>query len=369
MKNNTIIVAALLIIAIGGYYAYSLAIEDKESETVMSPEGLSNFNIGDTASIDKIKITIKDVGDVTLVEKTPHNWYLEGTDTKAFSYNINLILKTAKQIRSKQDVSKKTQQSVITQLSLRHRKVEFFEAGQKQPVKVWYIGSATQDHEGTYMLLENWNTSKEAFERSQVPYIVHLPGMRGTLDSRFFIDPYLWKDAKVFSYKSLDENGREEMDISNISLTIKDQPQQSYTVQKTLGGIVSLKDGNGATVSTFDTLGVQHYITHFDGIAYEKVIRNYSPTQIDSVTSLIPDYVLKVTDGAGATKEVKVWKKKLANPEINEMGIKLEYDISTAVAQIPGSAELVSIQYHTWDKLFKPLSYYLPMNTVDYTQP
>ena len=67
----------------------------------------------------------------------------------------------------------------------------------KLPFKTWYIGSPTQDHTGTYMLLQLGQ------DKSSKPYVTYKPGMYGTLEVRFFTDWKAWRSPRIFDYKIL----------------------------------------------------------------------------------------------------------------------------------------------------------------------
>jgi hypothetical protein len=54
--------------------------------------------------------------------------------------------------------------------------------------KTYYIGDVTQDNQGTYMLMEG----------ADEPYIVHIPGFRGFVSTRYSTVKADWRDFTVF---------------------------------------------------------------------------------------------------------------------------------------------------------------------------
>ncbi|MCF6279518.1 MAG: hypothetical protein L3J14_04140 [Flavobacteriaceae bacterium] len=98
-----------------------------------------------------------------------------------------------KRIRVKQDVPEISLNNVLTTLAVRHKKVEIFLKGESKPHKTWFIGGATNDHMGTYMLL------KVGDKKSDVPYITHKQDMYGSLDIRFYTNFHDWRFTGVFN--------------------------------------------------------------------------------------------------------------------------------------------------------------------------
>ncbi len=77
-----------------------------------------------------------------------------------------------------------------------HKKVEIFQNG--KIAKTWYVGNATQDHLGTYMLLKDAEKGK-----SPEPFIMFLPNMYGSLQARFSTNPLDYVCSEIFTYDPL----------------------------------------------------------------------------------------------------------------------------------------------------------------------
>jgi hypothetical protein len=344
MNNNYKLIILALVLGLGAWYAFHLT----STGSGVSEEPYADFAIKDTANIGKVVISEKDGGLITIVRGDDNLWYIEETGNRAQPYNINLILETAYRIKVKQDVPPKNVENVITQLSIRHRKVQFFEKGASEPFKVWYVGNATNDHMGTFMLLEKDGV------KSSLPYITHKPGVYGSLDVRFFSDEYLWRYSGVFNY------GVGE--IKSIEVTFFNDLKNSYSIDVTDKGKVILKDHNKNIIPVFDSAQVKHYVTHYRDIYYESINRQLTAEQVDSVMASPPVHQFKVTDQKGEHKTVVLWPLPdtdllFEETPFNEKG----YNTDRAWASINGSKELVKIQYHSWDLLLKPLWYYLPI--------
>lgn len=348
MKNNVVLIVLILIIAVGSFWAYSLFEQEKRE---MSIAPLSNFQIKDTANVTKIIITEKDLGSITLNRgKNDNTWYINETKDIAQPYNVNLILETAFQIQIKQNVGAELKETALRQLAIRNKKVEYYFNDETTPRKIWYVGNATADHTGTFMLLEVKDEETGTMMRSPEPFIMFKPGVQGTLDTRFFAHKESWMYPAVFNYNI--------KDIAKIKVQNNTIPNDSYSIDVFENGDVALYDRKENTVPVFDTNEVRHYVTHFKELFYESFAKELTRSQQDSVLKAIPNFSFTVTENNGDSKNVRIWKIQKSNDEIglNE----IQYDTGRAYASVDGSEDLVKIQFFTWDVLFKPISYFLP---------
>ncbi len=346
MKNNIVLVVLILVIALGGIWAYSLFQQEKRE---LSIEPLSNFQIKDTANVTKIIITEKDLGTITLNRKGK-TWFINESNEIAQPYNINLILETAYQVQIKQNVGESLKETALTQLAIRHKKVEYYFENETTPRKIWYVGNGTNDHMGTFMLLEIKDEKTGKMMRSPEPFIMYKPGVYGTLDTRFFSNKETWMYPGVFNY--------DIKDIASIKVDHNTIPDDSFKINIHEDGKVALQNGQGNIINAFDTNEVRHYVTHFKKLFYESFAKELSRTQQDSVLKVTPNFSFTVTQTNGESRNVRIWKIKKASEEI---GLdEVHYDTGRAYASVDGSEDLVKIQFFTWDVLFKPLSYFIP---------
>lgn len=183
--KNTIGLIILILLIIGAYFIY-----DSTSIESGSARDFRDFAIEDTAMIERIFMSQPNGKKVLITRKDTNKW-LVNRKFVARPDAIALILKTVNDIKIRQTISSQTYNHVIKRLASGATKVEFYLKGDKKPHKTWYIGDATADNEGTYMLLE-----KDG-KKSSTPYITHRLMERGYLGSRFFLDPILWRDRII----------------------------------------------------------------------------------------------------------------------------------------------------------------------------
>ena len=181
MKKNrvTLIIALILLIAAGALFVTN-------SYTTLR-KGSSDFAIEDTASVTKIFIADKNNNEVTLNRLTQGSWLVDGKYT-AQQAKISSFLKTLMDLEVRSPVPMVARNNVITRMAVIAKKIEIYQVTprinifnrirlfpREKLTKVYYVGDVTQDNQGTFMLMEG----------AEEPYIVHIPGFRGFVSTRY----------------------------------------------------------------------------------------------------------------------------------------------------------------------------------------
>ena len=344
MTKNTktiLLIGALLVI---GLLAY-LSTTNKDL-SVVSNGPLRDFAYEDTSAITRFTISDTQENLITITRENPEKvWMIEGTEFKAKPENADLVLDALKRIAVRQDLDEQAIENSISYLIVSHKKVDFFINNEKKPIKTWYIGHSTVDHQGTHMLLE------EKGQKSSVPFIVYKPGMRGALDARFFINFDDWQFTGIFNYPI--------GSVRTIAFNNFDEPTESFSITVDKNSKVNLLDQQLNPVPVFDTLQVSHYVTHFKRLHFAHKATDITQAQADSVLAVPPNLTIEVTDDKGTKKKVNVWK--IFDEEVSEEGVVTrEQNTGYAFLSINGSSELVRVQFHQWDNVLKPKSYFTP---------
>jgi hypothetical protein len=213
--------------------------------------------------------------------------------------------------------------------------VEIFRNNESKPFKTWFIGGATMDHEGTFMLL------KVGDKKSPVPFVMYKPGIYAAMDVRFFTSWIDWRASYVFQYP-------DTRDIQFISLEFIQDSINSYKAVRGEGNQVALFDGSNNNIPKFDSSQVKHYFSHYKKIHFNKLVQE-PQNYVDSVFSSTPFYKITLKDNEGLFTTVDVWKIKMPSNI---------WDPEYGYIRINDENELFRIQYYSWDILFKPLSYF-----------
>ncbi len=168
-------------------------MDTQEAAEISKAANAADFTIADTAAVDKIFIADKDGNQALLERSSGRYWKLNGTHL-ARKDAVDLLLKTFLRARVQRPVPQGELSTVNRLLAGRGKKVEIYQGGET-PVKTWYIGTSTQNHTGTYMVLADANG-----QLAEEPFIVHMEGFTGFLSTRFFTDEREWRYTGMFDY-------------------------------------------------------------------------------------------------------------------------------------------------------------------------
>ena len=346
-KNNriTIIITALLVVIAGVLIWNNRYISTNRGEE-------SNFQVWDTASVTKIYLADRKERE-SLLEREPQGWVLNGT-YRAHPKQVQYLLTTLYKIRIKMPVSKASHDNIVKQLASQSTKVEIYQNVPRinlfnkvklfyheKRTKVFYVGDATMDSSGTFML-------KEGADKA---YIVYIPSFRGFITTRFTANPDDWRDHTVF---------HENMaDIQSVAIEFNEDPEGSfriYNMGKHQYKLTRLCDNKDLP---YDTLKVINFMSSFGDLRFEALFTNSLPQErIDSITSSPYVHHVILTDKEGNTKEMKTFKKLVMNGVTDFGGDYGEIDRDRMYALIEGGKDFVLIQNYVFDKVLHDVRYF-----------
>lgn len=337
MRNKSTSILIVAVVVLGAIAIWVMKTDSSKG----GGRAFSDFKIENIENITKFVIT-ESTGNVAELEKEGEEWRLNG-QFKARHENVELLLKTFKHIAVQSAVPSELKKTVVANMAARNKKVEIFENGEL--TKTYFVGSPTKDHYGTYMLLEKNG------RKSSEPYVMHLPGFNGFLESRFFTNVNDWKYSGVFVYDPLE--------ISSIEVDFYAKPSDSYKVNQ-LAKIVSLMDSEGNPVKGANKSLVENYILNYEKIYFNR-IADYDETQVDSIVAANnPVYTISVTDVSNKTKTVDFYLKMSENPTINEVtGEENIWDTDYIHGNVRGDREMLVFQYFALGNVFAPKSYFI----------
>jgi hypothetical protein len=275
----------------------------------------------------------------------------------ASSEMMNMLMGTLKSLKVKAPVSLASRDNVITRMAAIGIKVEIYQDDYRinlfdkiklfkheKLTKVFYVGDATQNNLGTYMLMEDANQ----------PYIVFIPGFRGFLYTRFSTRPDDWKSHVIFNEKLID--------IEQVQVNFIDQPEESFAVNvvDSKGNYDLTRLMDSRKVDSYDTLKILNFLTSFRDLRYEGRLNNVlPPMKIDSIIHTPGLVELTLITKEKDTTYVKFFKKNEVPAYVrNQPGVLVTMDLDRAYALINGGDDFVLVQYYTFDKVLYPLSYY-----------
>jgi hypothetical protein len=326
-KKSIILSSSIIIVAILAFFATNFVRNRGKSDTE-----LLEFSINDTTTVDRIIITDASMNRFEILKNKDNIW----TDDKGNCISqepVHTILETFKNIEFKGYVPENSRSSITKRMSSTHTKIEIFQNGEW--IKSWYLGYSTQDHYGTYMLLETPQ------EKSDLPVIMKVKGFSGIIEPRFFADPRRWKCTNIFSL--------EKEQIASIDVKFYDEPSRSFSVIK--DGFNYTVKNQGIQLPFVDTNMVLRYLTNYKKIHFDIVNYEYSDKQVDSIKKTKPFCILTLKETEGKVNKLKMYRiKGSGDVKIDDFGDSITYDPNRFWCLIP-DGQLVKCQYFVFNPL------------------
>ena len=352
-KNKLPIIIAIILIAIAG-----MLIWNNRYLTTIRGDA-ADFMVWDTAAVTKIYLADRN-GYESLLERQEHGWSLN-KDYVAHPKKIDQILYTLYRVRIKMPVSVASHDNVIQQMASRSTKVEIYQIVptinlfnkiklfyKEKRTKVFYVGDATKDSSGTFMLREGADQA----------YIVYIPGFKGYISTRFSANPDDWRDHVIF-HEAL-------ANIQSLTIEFGQKPEESFRVENTgkhqyqLTRLVDQQD------IPFDTLKVINLLTSFSDIRFEALLTNgMTQHRFDSIVSSPFLHQITLVNKEGKITQMKTFTKRVESVfDIPEEEWQVDHDRMYGL--VNDGRDLVLIQYYIFDKVLKELSYYKTGNPIRY---
>jgi len=208
--------------------------------------------------------------------------------------------------------------------------------------RVYYVGGATQNNLGSYMLMEN----------STRPFITYMPGFRGFVSPRYSPIEKYWRDYTVFK-KPIPE-------IASVRVEVPQTPDLSYELRnngKNFFTFVSLNDNQ--VIADYDTLRVLNFLSGFRNLNFETLINDMDPWRKDSILASPPFIIITLTDTSGVKKSIRTWHKQGPEGQTGPMGEPLPYDLDRLYALVNDGQDFTLVQYFTFDKVLRPKTFFI----------
>ncbi|MDE0979764.1 MAG: hypothetical protein OSA78_07210 [Flavobacteriales bacterium] len=293
----------------------------------------SDFAVVDTASVNRIFIADKDGGQA-LLERIPGEryWSLNG-EHKARKDAVDLLLKTFKRIAVQRPVSESELDNVNRLLAGRAKKVEIYQGGD-QPVKTWYIGTSTQSHTGTYMVLGDGSMGI-----ADEPFVTHMEGFTGFLSTRFFTEEVEWRYTGMFDFPS--------NTLRKVEVSYHETPEWSHTIEvDSVGGLAVLRSGK--SLRAIDTLTWQNRFNLFRKIHLETFNNHLSPEGLATLSATKPALTLRAWNwDATSPEEIELFWKDPIMDTYNDAGELNQWDGARMYARYRD--EFVLVQRFVFD--------------------
>lgn len=350
MKRNSLLIIIILVILL--VFA-ALLLLDRRSGTMKSSE--KDFAIQDTASITKVFLADKRNRTILLERQSDGNWILNN-NYKARQSAINTLFETIKNITPKYPVPEKAHNNIVAQLAAQSVKVEIYQNAYRidlfnriklfpheKLTKTYYVGGATADNLGTFMLMEG----------ADMVFVTHLLGLRGFVTSRYSTLEKDWRDHTIFNTKLFH--------IHSVTMEIPVAPESSFKVMSEDDQFRIYRLNDNSLVPGYDTLRLLNFLTGFADVRYEALLDELiDPVRKDSILNTSPITILTIIDINSDTTSVKIFRKPNDEGVFDMTGNPYDYDVDRLYASINEGRDFVLIQYYSFDKILRPLQFFIP---------
>jgi hypothetical protein len=334
-KKLISIVALLTVVGVLAIISVNLL-----SEKGKSNRGLDDFLVADTSSVDKLILTQSSGFSIEIV-RDGFDW-LTKDGSCVQEEMIDNILHTFTKIAVKSYVPQNSVENIRNNIRVSYKKVQIFQNGKW--VKTWWIGNSTPDHLGTYALLE---TPGDGI--SEIPVIVEMRGLRGSIESRFTADPRAWMCTSVFHY-AMNE-------IKSVTLKHAGAPEQDFSIIRTGSGRSFKVTDFKNNAIPYDTLKLVRYLDIFKKVHFESPNYTMKPEQIDSLKKTKPYYSIKLELTNGEKVSLQAYRIKAPEGDLDMAGNPIEWDVNRMWAVLTDGS-LVKIQYYVFDPVFVDISFF-----------
>jgi hypothetical protein len=348
MKKNRTIFLVVVILAL---VALVLFLTQSKSTFRRS---MSDFAVKDTSVVTKIFLSDKNNNSLKLTRIEPGKWMVNDK-YPGQKQMIDILLATMAGLEVKEPVARAAHNAIISDMAVNSVKVEVYRMGFRINIfgwirlfphekleKVYYVGGATPNNRGSFMLIEN----------SAEPFVVYLPGLRGFVSPRYSPIEKYWRDFTVFKVPL--------RELASVKMEFPTNPEDSYEVKNDPSGRVSLLSLPGNTpVNDFDTLKVMAFLSGFRDLNFEALLNDMDPVKKDSILRSPPFLVMTVNDTRGGSVSVKVFHKGNTAGFSDTEGIRLPFDPDRLYALVNGGADFVLIQYFAFNKVLRPKFFFL----------
>jgi hypothetical protein len=256
---------------------------------IFKETNISDFAVKDTASITRIFIADKN-GHQSTLDKTPEGkWRVNGKFDVQES-KMQTLMDAIYRVQVKSPLPKNQRDDVVRILTT-SVKVMIYKGDEL--LKVYYVGSETQDYLGTYMCIEN----------ADEPMICEIPGFNGYLTPRFLVREEDWKSNTIVNISP--------EKIASVSVSYDMHPEVSFLLQKTENGyIVNSLDPSIKTVFT-NRSTIEEYLKLFSNLSMEGYDNRATNAFNDSLKTARPFATINIKQTDGNEKWIKVFFKVL----------------------------------------------------------
>lgn len=266
------IILLLLVLILGGGTIWFLSNKEDKKTTLAGWD--RDFAVEKVEDIHKIFLADRYSERVTLERKGDHWTYNE--KYRANPNVVENLLDAIGRVQMKYKPPKNAVEPMIESLATEGIKVEIYDKNDEL-IKAYYVGGATADERGTYMIRDG----------ADQPYVVHIPSWEGNIRFRYNLRGASWRDKTIF---------HEDMeDIVSVSVEYPKQRSRSFRLEKEGGEykVTPFYDITQPTNRPYKKGSAEQYLIGFEKPMIAEGFENKNPKR-DSVIQTIPFSIVRL---------------------------------------------------------------------------
>ena len=270
--TRTLILLVLVLLLGGGTFWF---LSNKEDEKTTLAGWDRDFSVENVDAIQKIFLADRYNERVTLERKKDY-WIYNG-EYRANPNVVENLLDAIRRVEMKYKPPKNAVKPMIESLATEGIKVEIYNK-KDELIKAYYVGGATADERGTYMIRDG----------AEEPYVVHIPSWEGNLRFRYNLRGANWRDKTIFQ--------ADMGEIQAVSVEYPKQRNRSFRLEKDGSdyAITPFFDINQPTNRPYKKGSAEQYLIGFEKPMIAEGFENRNPKR-DSVIQTVPFSVVTIT--------------------------------------------------------------------------
>lgn len=293
MNRTLILLIAVVVLGLGAFFA----LREQPQGPASSMVGADRDFAVDTNTVYKIFLADRNGGTTTL-ERAEDGWIYNG-EYPARPDAMDNLLQAIHTVQMKFKPTNAAVPYMVKNLSTEGIKVELY-GKQNDLLKTYYIGGATNDERGTYIIMEG----------AEQPYVASLPNWEGNIRFRYNLSGDDWRDRTIF--------GSQVEEIASVSVEYPKQQNKSFRLQvdEIDYEVTPYYPLTPVINRPLKTGMVERFLNGFSNIQAV----NYANRQTgrDSIEQLVPFVVIKLTEKDGDEYSLKLfprYKEALMDPK------------------------------------------------------
>jgi hypothetical protein len=337
MNKTTWLLLGFFSIAVGLLWFTQRSHTTPSATTLIDAD--RKFKVEDAETIHKIFIA-KRSGETVTLERESDYWTYNGEYRASPSAMAN-VMRALTEVQMKFKPPNAAVPNMVSNLASQGIKVELYDKAGEQ-LKSYYIGGATPDERGTYMIMEG----------SEQPYVVHIPTWGGNLRFRFTLTGDEWRDKTVFRTPL--------KDVKRVSVEYPKQQNNSFVLTKQGGEyqLAPFYDFSNLPIKTINRSMAEGYLAGYEQIGAEAFKNKYSKQ--DSILQTIPFATINVTLNDGSVQQVSFYPIYEDEANIDPTtGLKIaDSYVRRYFAKV--NQDFLLVQHRVFKDLFWAYDFFLP---------